>query len=448
MVRPLVSVFPHRACISGLLILVSAVVAWAGPAKVPAEPREPVIAIADVHNAFDNFVAILLRTGLIDKQNHWAGGKTTFVQVGDLLDRGPKPSEVMDLMMALEKEAPQAGGRVVSLLGNHEVMNIMGDLRYVAPANYASFADRKSEERQKAAYEEYLKWRGSHASLIAELPQPMELTEAEWMARHPAGFVEQREAFGPKGEYGEWLRGHDAVAEIDGVIFLHGGIHPDLANVKLDAMNKRIHEEIKAFDASKQYLQNENLILPFFNLQEINSVLHAEVVAELKSRVPATDERQAKILEFLRHEDWFSVRVNGPLWFRGYDQWSDEEGAPQVSKLLERYKATHLVVGHTVQKGGRIRPRFGNKVFLIDTGMLSSYYYPDGKASALEICGDGKFIAVYLDQQVALLDSPGPSPQDLGTGEHAGMGNGATVSEKPGVLPAERICSGTTAAPQ
>ncbi len=448
MVRPLVSVFPHRACISGLLILVSAVVAWAGPAKVPAEPREPVIAIADVHNAFDNFVAILLRTGLIDKQNHWAGGKTTFVQVGDLLDRGPKPREVMDLMMALEKEAPQAGGRVVSLLGNHEVMNIMGDLRYVAPANYASFADRKSEERQKAAYEEYLKWRGSHASLIAELPQPMELTEAEWMARHPAGFVEQREAFGPKGEYGEWLRGHNAVAEIDGVIFLHGGIHPDLANVKLDAMNKRIHEEIKAFDASKQYLQNEKLILPFFNLQEINSVLHAEVVAELKSRVPATDERQAKILEFLRHEDWFSVRVNGPLWFRGYDQWSDEEGAPQVSKLLERYKATHLVVGHTVQKGGRIRPRFGNKVFLIDTGMLSSYYYPDGKASALEICGDGKFIAVYLDQQVALLDSPGPSPQDLGTGEHAGMGNGATVSEKPGVLPAERICSGTTAAPQ
>jgi hypothetical protein len=138
--------------------------------------------------------------------------------VGDLLDRGPKPREVMDLMMALEKEAPQAGGRVVSLLGNHEVMNIMGDLRYVAPENYASFADGKSEERQKAAYEEYVKWRGSHASLIAELPQPMELTEAEWMARHPLGFVEQRDALGPKGQYGAWLRGHDAVAEIDGLM--------------------------------------------------------------------------------------------------------------------------------------------------------------------------------------------------------------------------------------
>ena len=448
MVRPPVCVFPRRACISVVLVLVSAALASAGPAKAPAESPESVVAIGDVHNAFDDFVAILRRTGLINEQNHWAGGKTTFVQVGDLLDRGPKPREVMGLMMALEKEAAQAGGRVVSLLGNHEVMNIMGDLRYVAPANYASFADGKSEERQKAGYGEYVKWRDTHASLIAELPQPMELTEAEWMARHPAGFIEQREAFGPKGEYGAWLRGHDAVAEIEGVIFLHGGIHPDLANTKLDAMNKRIRDEIKAFDTSKVYLQNEKLILPFFTLQEMNSVLHAEVVVELKSRVPANDERQAKILEFLRHEDWFSVRVNGPLWFRGYDQWSDEEGAPQVSKLLERYKATQIVVGHTVQKGGRIRPRFGNKVFLIDTGMLSSYYYPDGRASALEICGGGKFIAVYLDQQVVFLDSAGSLPQGGGPGERAGMGNGAAVSEKLAVVPADHICSGTTAAPQ
>ncbi len=447
MVRPLVCVFPRRACISVLLVLVSAVQAWAGPAKAAAEPPESVVAIGDVHNAFDDFVAILRRTGLINEQNHWAGGKTTFVQVGDLLDRGPKPREVMNLMMALEKEAPQAGGRVVSLLGNHEVMNIMGDLRYVIPMNYASFADGNSETRRKAAYDEYVKWKDSHASLIAELPQPMELTEAEWMARHPLGFIEQREAFGPKGEYGAWLRGHDAVGEIEGVIFLHGGIHPDLANTKLDAMNKRIHDEIKTFDASKEYLQNEKLILPFFTLQELNSVLHAEVVAELKSRVPATNERQARILEFLRHEDWFSVRVNGPLWFRGYDQWSDEEGAPQVSKLLERYKATHIVVGHTVQKGGRIRPRFGDKVFLIDTGMLSSYY-PGGRASALEICGDAKFIAVYPDQQVVLLDSAGSWPPGGGPGEHSGAENGATVSEKLAVLPADRRCSGTTAAPQ
>lgn len=447
MVRPLVYVAPRRACIFAFLVLISAELVWAEPAKAPADPPEYVVAIGDVHGNFDDFLVILGRTGLIDNANHWTGGKTALVQVGDLLDRGPKPREVMNLMMALEKEAAQAGGRVVSLLGNHEMMNIMGDLRYVVLMNYASFADGKSETRQKAAYDDYLKWRASHAALLAELPQPMELTEAEWMKRHPPGFIEQREAFGPKGEYGGWLRGHDAVAELDGVVFLHGGIHPDVAKTKLDAINKRIHDEIKSFDDSKEYLQTEKLILPFFNLQEITNALQAEVIAELKSHVPARDERQAKIREFLKYQDWISVRDTGPLWFRGYDRWSDEEGAPQVSKVLEAYKAKHIVVGHTVQKGGRIRPRFGNEVFLIDTGMLSSYY-PGGRASALEICGDGKFIAVYLDQQVVLLDSPGFSLQGAWPGGHRGGEDAAAPSEKSAVLSPERMCSATTAAPQ
>jgi hypothetical protein len=446
-VRPPVCVPRSRACISILFVLLSTGFTWAIPPKALAEPPETVIAIGDVHGDFDDFVSILQRTGLIDKQNHWTGGKTTFVQVGDLIDRGPKPREVMDLMKALEREAAQAGGRVISLLGNHEMMNIMGDLRYVTPANYASYSDGNSEKRQKAAYDEYVKWTGSHASLLAELPQPMELTEAEWIARHPPGFVEQREAFAAKGEYGAWLRGHAALAEVEGIIFLHGGIHPDLSKTKLDALNKRIHEEIVAFDATKEYLQNEQLILPFFNLQEMTNVLQAEIIAERKSRIPANAERQAKILELLKLQDWLSVRVDGPLWFRGYDTWSEAEGAPQASKLLEAYKVAHIVVGHTVQKGGRIRPRFDNKVILIDTGMLSSYY-PGGRPSALEVCGGTKFIAVYLDSQVLLFDSAGSAPQNGPSGEHQGAAEVATPAEKLAVLPADRICSATTAVPQ
>src|SRR5262245_23268125 len=98
---------------------------------------ESLVAVGDVHGDFDDFVSILQRTGLIDKQNHWAGGKTTLVQLGDLLDRGAKPREVMDLMMSLEKQATEAGGRVVSLLGNHEMMNLMGDWPYVPATNEA-----------------------------------------------------------------------------------------------------------------------------------------------------------------------------------------------------------------------------------------------------------------------------------------------------------------------
>ena len=398
----------HRAGISALLFLVLAGLAWAEPAKTPADQREAVVAIGDVHGDFDDFVIILQRAGLIDGQHHWTGGQTTLVQVGDLLDRGPKPREVMDLVISLEKEAPKAGGRVVSLLGNHEMMNIMGDLRYVTAENYAAYTDGNSAERQKSAYQEYVKWRNSHAQLLAELAQPMELTEAEWMARHPLGFVEQREALGPNGSYGKWLREHSAVAKIGEVIFLHGGIHPNLAHLKLDTINSHIRDEIKAFDSAKQGLVDQKVILPFFTLQEITAAVQAELSAERKSQVPSDQQKQARLVGFLGYGDWLSVRVDGPLWFRGYDQWSEEEGSAQIGKVLESYNAKRIVVGHTVQKGGRMRPRFGNRVFLIDTGMLSSYY-PGGRASALEIQGDAKFTAEYTDQQMVLVGPAGSS---------------------------------------
>jgi len=267
---------------------------WVG-AAAPEESSKYVIAIGDVHGDFDDFVAILEHTGLIDKQHHWAGSTNILVQVGDSLDRGPKPRDVMDLLIALEKEAPKDGGRVESLLGNHEMMNLMGDLRYVTPENYASFADANSEERRHSAFKEYLNWREKHTALLAELAQPMELTEAEWMARHPAGFIEQREAFSPKGSYGKWLRGHAALAEIDGVIFLHGGISPSLASLTLNVINSRIRDEINAFDSCKQYMVDQRLILPFFNLQEITAVVQAEISAEQKSKTASVPELRTKI---------------------------------------------------------------------------------------------------------------------------------------------------------
>jgi hypothetical protein len=443
---------PYRFCPQGfflslLLLSTAALPALAQPIPSP-DDSQSIVAIADVHGDFDDFVAILRHTGLTDQQNHWIAGKTTFVQVGDLLDRGPKPRAVMDLMMALEKEASSAGGRVLSLLGNHEMMNIMGDLRYVTPANYASFADSNSEQRQKSAYREYVQWRDSHAALIPELPQPMELTEGEWMARHPAGFIEQREAFSPKGTYGKWLREHAAIAEIDGNIFLHGGISPAVANIKIEALNKQIRDEIKAFDDATGFLQHDKILLPFFTLQEINNVLQAQVIAERKSRMPASEERQNKIIEFLKQSEWLSVRVDGPLWFRGYDQWSDSDGAPQAAKILEAYNAKHIIVGHTVQKSGRIRPRFDNQIFLIDTGMLSSYY-PGGRASALEICAGGaQFIGVYLDQQTPLLGSATTPAQSGSALKPATVSDTAAQTQKPPAAPANRICSAPSTTPQ
>jgi len=107
----------------------------------------------------------------------------------------------------------------------------------------------------------------------------------------------------------------------------------------------------------------------------------------------------------------------------------------------------HIVVGHTVQRGGRIRGRFGDKVFLIDTGMLSSYY-PGGRASALEICGDVKFGAKYMDGQTVLLDSAVPSPGKAASGADIAVRNATKVSGSPALSPAGGIICPAAAAAQ
>jgi hypothetical protein len=370
----------------------------------PGKPAERLIAIGDIHGDFDDFVLLLKKLALVDRGNHWTGGTSTLVQTGDLIDRGPKGRQVMDLLMALEKEAASAGGHVVVLLGNHEVMNILGDLRYVPAEDYASFADSESEKRRKAAYQEYAAWYASHTELLAAITQPkLAVSEEEWMPKHPDGFLEYRDAMGPEGKYGKWVRQHCAGTKIGDTIFLHGGIQPDLISLKLDEMNTQIAGEIAEFDKTKQLLVSRKLILPFFTIQEISAAVQAQLLAEGTPDASVDPEYHARLSKLRDFNKWLCMRADGPLWFRDYDSWSDAEGSAQMEKILAAYGAKHIVVGHTVQKLAHIRCRFGGNACLIDTGMLSSYW-KGGRASALEILLGSKFIAHYLDSQEVLFD--------------------------------------------
>jgi hypothetical protein len=95
---------------------------------------------------------------------------------------------------------------------------------------------------------------------------------------------------------------------------------------------------------------------------------------------------------------WLVINQDSPLWFRGFSQWDDTEGANQTKELLEKYKATRFVTGHSVQSAGQINARFDSKIILIDTGMLDGEFFPGGRASALEIVGD-QITAIYTGKR-------------------------------------------------
>ena len=84
-----------------------------------------IVAIADIHGDFKNFIAILNGIGLVDDNLDWTGGQTHLVQLGDVMDRGDHARDALDLLKKLEKQAEDSGGMVHVLLGNHEEANIV-----------------------------------------------------------------------------------------------------------------------------------------------------------------------------------------------------------------------------------------------------------------------------------------------------------------------------------
>jgi hypothetical protein len=394
----------------GLAVALLAVFA----AQAAAQTR--VVAIGDVHGAYDQFLGILRETQLIDSRSEWSGGSTILVQIGDVPSRGPHTRQCLDLLMALEQQAPKHGGRVLPLLGNHEVMVIMGDLRYVAPSDFQSFVSARSAELREQAYEDY---EGFVSERVRRRSSPREpaMSRERWMAEHPLGYIEYRDAFGPHGQYGRWLRQHDALAQVGDVLFLHGGLSPKLKFRDIQALNEQIRSELARFDAIWQSLSEKRIIWRYMNLGEAFREIQSEMAAASSDRVGGRATMQ-EMRDLLEVPEWLVASPDGPLWYRGYSSGPEEKLAKNLERTLARFHARRIVTGHTTTVSRRITSRFNNRVLLIDTGMMADG--SGGRASALEIL-NGRLIAHYSGgEQQVLLAPAGEAPAPIHNGSQDG----------------------------
>ena len=311
-----------------------------------------IVAVGDLHGDYDAWIDIARSAGLVDARNGWVGGTTTVVQTGDITDRGPDSLKIIRHLQKLQKEAPKAGGRVVVLIGNHEAMNVIGDLRYVDPGEFAAFRDSRSEAVRQAV------WDANSTQLIANYKARYPaMTDkeirADWLKATPLGMVEHQRAWGPDGELGQWAASLPAVVKIGDTLFAHGGLSaPYTAVGGLDEINRRVRTAVAAGDKSPSSILTDPL---------------------------------------------------GPLWYRGlitrgaaFEQEvaaaAAAAGKPNIARppigqeldlVLAAFGAKRLVVGHTPSLAG-IDISNGGKLVRIDTG--NARYYK-GQPSWLEING-------------------------------------------------------------
>ena len=337
--------------------------AKAGASPCDIQTTERVVAVGDVHGAFDNFVAILRAAQVIDNRNRWIGRRTVLVQTGDILDRGPDSRKAIDLLRRMERDAQRAGGRVVSLLGNHELMRLISDWRYVSPGEIEAFRNGGSTQLREQVLT-VLSEQAAQRAKAEGREYDAEVYREQFLKEVPLGMIELRQAFGPQGEYGRWVRERPAVARVNGVLFLHGGISPETAPLGCEGINAAVAKELAALPPP----------------EEVASLL--------------------------------SASESGPLWYRGLALQPEEEVAPILPAILDQMKARAIVMGHSTVLPGRIVARLDGQIILIDTGMVGGEFYKGGIPSALEWSG-GTLTAIYLDRREPLsapvLQSATPS---------------------------------------
>ena len=80
----------------------------------------------DIHGELAGFKYALRRAGLIDNEGNWVGGDQVLVQMGDMIDRGPRSLGALSFIRKLQQSAASSGGKVIRLIGNHELMFLRG----------------------------------------------------------------------------------------------------------------------------------------------------------------------------------------------------------------------------------------------------------------------------------------------------------------------------------
>ncbi|WP_430409830.1 metallophosphoesterase [Kordia sp.] len=258
----------------------------------------PIVAISDIESGFKTFRDFLIQHKVIDKNLDWIFGKGHLVLVGDFVDRGFSTTQVLWFAYKLEQEAKKHGGLVHFIIGNHELKNMQ-----------AKFG---------AASQKYL-------AVSAILDK------------------QQHDLYSQESFLGKWLSSKNAIEKINGHIFVHGGIHPEVAALGL-------------------------------SLEEINDISRKHYY---KAYFPKPQKTSAELISSTR---------KGISWYRGY--FRENLSQVQIDAQLETFNAKSVVVGHTLQS--KVKTFFNGKVIGIDVHHPKDYNktWPNTQSEGLLIEND------------------------------------------------------------
>jgi hypothetical protein len=251
------------------------------------------VAIGDLHGDLDAARRALRLAGAIDDKDAWVGGTLTIVQTGDEIDRGDDDRKILELFDRLKIDSKKAGGDVIALAGNHELMNASLDFRYVTPGGFASFSD---------------------LHLPAAPPTAIhELDSTQWG---------RAAAFMPGGLYATMIAERPVIVKVGDTVFTHGGVLPKHVSYGLDKIN----------DDTRDWLLGKRAECPKIVSSEDGPVWTRMYSAAPGREECATLDETLKSLDAKRMVVGHTVQRNGVSSACGDHVWRIDTG---MSKVFE-----------------------------------------------------------------------------------------------------------------
>ncbi|KAI5660850.1 hypothetical protein M9H77_20173 [Catharanthus roseus] len=210
-----------------------------GPLQTVFPAPSRLVAIGDLHGDLSKAKQALRLAGLIDANDRWSGGSTTVVQVGDILDRGGDELKILYLFEKLKREAARKNGTIITMNGNHEIMNVDGDFRFVAREGLDEF-------------ENWALWYcvGNDMKRLCEgfelghIKDPFYGVPSEFRGVKPElldGIRARNAALRPNGPISErFLSRNQTVVIVGESVFVHGGLLPNHVEYGLDRVNEDV----------------------------------------------------------------------------------------------------------------------------------------------------------------------------------------------------------------
>ncbi|WP_378187582.1 metallophosphoesterase [Aquimarina sp. W85] len=265
--------------------------------KTVYNDNHKILAISDIESGYKTFRDFLINNRVVDQSLNWIFGQGHLVLVGDFVDRGFSTTQVLWFIYKLEQDAKKQGGHVHFILGNHELKNMYGD--HEASSLKYTFIASMLGTTQTNLY--------SSTSIL-----------------------------------GVWLSSKNVIESINGNLFAHGGLHPDIA--KLD-----------------------------MTLEEINKFMRTTYYT---APYPKRNKSETDVL--------LSSKT-GICWYRGY--FKEDLTIEDVTTPLEKFKANTIIVGHTLQP--KVKRYYEGKVIGIDVKHANDYHknWPNQKSEGLLIDG-------------------------------------------------------------